>query len=464
MNKKNILYLLLFIQLFFFISCKKEKFNSSNNLQFSIDTLVFDTVFTTIGSTTQHFKVFNPDKKGVKIDEIELMGGSTSPFRINVDGVKGLLHQNLELEGEDSLYVFVEVKLQVNGQNLPMIVEDSIRFKTNGKNQYIKLAVWGQDAYFHYNEILSPQTNDTTWSADKPHVIYNYCAIDSAKTLHIAAGSNIHLHKNSMLYVYKGSLHVEGNKDQIVTFQGDRLEEFYDDVSGQWYGIYFHQAKSSTIQYALIKNGTAGIHLYGADSNNSTFTLHIQNTIIEKHASYGVFMFDGASVKMDNSIISNCGTYGFFLLKRGDFDINHCHILGYENNTSQSYAFAIKNHFVENQTNFVGDITLGKVYNTVIYGYEEDEIAFDTLNPEAQLELNFDFSYCVIKKKESSTSPLFNQIYWNNNPEFNDVENRDFTFLNTSILQQKGIQTTLDIDLLGNPRNNPPDIGAYELE
>ena len=67
-------------------SCNKWKGYSKENLSFSVDTIVFDTVFTTVGSTTKQFKIYNPSVKSVKIEEIELMGGSQSPFRINVDG------------------------------------------------------------------------------------------------------------------------------------------------------------------------------------------------------------------------------------------------------------------------------------------------------------------------------------------------------------------------------------------
>ena len=71
-----------------------------------------------------------------------------------------------------------------------MIVEDSIRFRTNGVDQYVKLAVWGQDAYFHYKDTNDDISNP--WFNDKPHVVYGYAAIDSAKTLTIPAGTDIY--------------------------------------------------------------------------------------------------------------------------------------------------------------------------------------------------------------------------------------------------------------------------------
>ena len=359
-------------------SCGKKNFLSKKNLEFSIDTLVFDTVFTTIGSTTKQFKIYNRENKPLKIEEIELMGGANSPFRLNVDGNMGSSLKNIEVLANDSLFAFVEVTLNVNGEILPMIVEDSIRFRTNGKDQYVNLAVWGQDAYFHYKDL-----NEGTWPNDKPHVIYGYAAIDSAKSLNIQAGTQIYLHKNSLLYVYKSTLNVQGTLGNEVVFQGDRLEPDYDEVTGQYYGIYFHEAKPSLIDYAIIKNGTAGIHLFSEDPNNSSYTLDLKNTNIQNQARYGVFIYSGAKVKAENSIISKNGTHALLVLEGGDFNFNHCNLLGYGN--SQNPAVGISNFYTDYSTSTtnVSSINEGKLYNCIVSGNLETELAIDTIQMAA---------------------------------------------------------------------------------
>lgn len=466
MKIKSLLILipLLFVALFN-SSCKKDQFISKGNLSFSVDTLIFDTVFTTIGSTTQQFKLYNPDKKkGINIQEIELMGGAASPFRINVDGLKGTYHSDIDVEAGDSLFVFVEVTLGVNNQSLPLVVEDSIRFRSNGKDQYVNLVVWGQDAYFHYKDIISPLANDTTWANDKPHVIYNYAAVDSAKTLHIPAGTHIHLHKNSTLFVYKGALNVEGTLDNEVIFEGDRLESFYEDVQGQWYGIYFLEARTSNINYAIIKNGIVGIRSDGSDATNTDYTVKIANTKILNHASYGVWSFKGSAIKMENSIISNCYQYGFFVVGAGIFNINHCNILGYGDSKDQNIAFAVKNYYTEFGQPFVGDIPEGKIYNSVIYGFQADEFALDTSNQQGTITLAFDFKNNLIKKETPVTSSMFSNITWNQDPGFIDYSKYDFTFSIGSVLNGKGFyfSGTVDKDILQQSRANPPDLGAIE--
>ena len=439
-------------------SCGKHIVLSKNHLSFSKDTVVFDTVFTTIGSTTQQFKIYNTDKKAIHIDEIELMGGTSSKFYMNVDGLKGTKLTDINIEGEDSLFVFVEVTLDPNGANLPLIIEDSIRFRTNGVDQFVKLAVWGQDAYFHYKDL-----NEGTWSNDKPHVIYGYAAIDSAKTLNIPAGTHIHMHKNAILYVYKSTLNIQGTLGNEVMIEGDRLEQDYKDVAGQFYGIYFQQARPCTIDYAIIKNGTAGVHLYSEDPTNTGYTLTMTNTIIKNQARYGVFIYAGAKVKAENCIVAKNGTHALFVLQGGDFNFNHCDLLGYGSSTNPAVGISnYYNDYTAGQTN-VSSIEEGKLYNCVVTGNLATEIAMDTIQMSGVV-LQFDFKNTVLRSEEIYTDSFYDaSIIWNGQATFTDPSNFDFTFGASSDLQGNGVSSSVVTDILGNPRNNPPDIGAIEM-
>lgn len=391
------------------------------------------------------------------------MGGTNSPFRVNMDGLMGTQFSDIELEGGDSLYTFVEVTLNVNSQTLPMILEDSIRFRTNGVDQYVKLAVWGQDAYFHYKD-----TNDdliNPWFNDKPHVIYGYAAVDSAKTLTIQAGTNVYLHKNAILYVYKGTLNINGTLNNEVTFQGDRLESLYDDVSGQYYGIYFQEARPSTIDYAIIKNGTSGVHLYSRDPSFGGYTVTITNTIIKNNARYGVFIYSGAKVKAENCVISKNGNHALLVLEGGDFFFNHCDLLGFASGESSTPAIGISNYYNDyaNGVTNVGSINEGKIYNSVIYGNQTSEIVFDTISDIA-ITLNFDIQSCLIKRVPAGTENYYMNIFWNNNPLFNNVAENDFTFtIGSDLNNNANPALSIPTDIKGNARSiTTPDIGAYE--
>ena len=137
-------------------SCRKENFlnDSGVKLQFSKDTVVFDTVFSTIGSTYRRFIVTNSYNQPIVVSQIRLGKGTASAYRMNVDGLSGVIVKDLEIPAKDSIYVFVEVTIDPTNANNPFVVEDKIHFVTNGNSQSVELAAWGQNAYFHYNEDL----------------------------------------------------------------------------------------------------------------------------------------------------------------------------------------------------------------------------------------------------------------------------------------------------------------------
>ena len=146
---KSVIFSTLIVLLFF--SCKKENFLSTqdNLLSFSTDTLLFDTVFTTVGSATRYVKVYNNDNVDIVINSVSLNKKSNSSFKINIDWEPNHTVENILLRSNDSLYIFSEVTIDPNNLNTPFIETDSIVFTYNNQIQYVTLTAWGRDAYFH---------------------------------------------------------------------------------------------------------------------------------------------------------------------------------------------------------------------------------------------------------------------------------------------------------------------------
>ncbi|MBK6524381.1 MAG: hypothetical protein IPG07_01840 [Crocinitomicaceae bacterium] len=375
----NYRLLILFVPLVFatLTGCKKDKIFSKDHLEFSNDSVLFDTVFTTIGSTTKRFKIYNNNNAKILVEEIELMGGANSPFRINIDGISGVYHEDVVIPKNDSLFAFVEVTLEVNNATNPLVISDSIRFLTNGLNQYVKLDVWGQDAYFHANEIVSG-----VWANDKPHVIYGvaavgYPGIDSNLNLTIPQGTDVFCHKNSTLLVYKSSLDIQGQLNNEVTFQGDRLESFYDDVPGQWWGIRLIEANQSSINYAIIKNGSVALQV---DSTQAALTLNLTNTIVENSDFFNFNVNAGSKVQVENCIFGDAGLYSVFLFAGGEFTFKNCHITNYWNGGRGGPGLAIKNWYEYEDVKYVRPIVNSRFDNCVIYGSALNELEVDTIS------------------------------------------------------------------------------------
>jgi hypothetical protein len=127
---KKLIPFIAFLGVLYF-SCQKEnEFDTSPNfeLQFSTDSIIFDTIFSGIGSTTRHLKVYNPSDKDVEIDQIYLAKANDSKYRINIDGKPSVNDENILLKAKDSLYLFVEVT--INTDQDALLEQDSIVFIT----------------------------------------------------------------------------------------------------------------------------------------------------------------------------------------------------------------------------------------------------------------------------------------------------------------------------------------------
>ena len=159
---------------------------------FSQDTVMFDTVFTTIGSASEAFRIVNLSPGRVLLEDITLEDQGDSPFRINVDGIPGPSVGGLELDEGDSLYVFVEVTIDPeNDYDLPFIVKDRIRVTLNGYSQYVQLIAYGQDAFFHGSPgAITTLDCNSNWSAQKPHVIYGVVGVAPDCDLSVEAGGS----------------------------------------------------------------------------------------------------------------------------------------------------------------------------------------------------------------------------------------------------------------------------------
>ncbi|SFT52695.1 hypothetical protein SAMN05216474_1091 [Lishizhenia tianjinensis] len=457
---KHYIYIILaFLSLnvAFFTSCKKKDILSSGGINFTTETLLFDTIFTTVGSTTLNFRIHNTENRPVKIDEILLMGESNSNFRINVDGISGDMHKDVIIPAKDSIYTFVEVTLDPNNGTNPLVIEDSIRFLVNGKYSYVLLAAWGQDAYFYNRDTISGILPN-----DKPHVVYSSVRVVDGQDLTIPAGTDFYLHKNAIFYVSESALNINGTVDEPVTFQGDRLEDFYDDVAGQYYGLYFDHAKTSTINHAIIKNGIAGIHIYETHPTNSDYTVKLYNSEISNHASYGLFNFDGGTIYGENLSVHSNGTYAYFSLKGGEFYFKQSNFLSYGGNASVAAAF--RNHY-EN----VGAHINGKMYNCILDATGDNAIGFDTLNDNLNSFIfDFEFDYCALKAKdEIDDDPRVSNILWNLFPGFENQAEKDFHLTAGSPFIDAGSTSfthSTGLDIEETPRTGVPDLGAYEFQ
>jgi hypothetical protein len=462
------LYLSL-LPAFLLVSCKKDKIlnDTSAKLEFSSEKILYDTVFTTIGSTTKYIKVYNRHSQKLIISSIRLGGGVSSRYRFNIDGIPGPVVRDLEIPAKDSLWVFVEVTINPNQQNTPLIVTDSLIFETNGNFQNVLLEAWGQDANYFNGQILCNQV----WNNNKPYLIYNSILVDSLCTLTINPGCKIHFHKGSALLV-KGTLIVNGDRNNKVVFQGDRLEAFYANAPDQWYGIWLmNGSRDNTINGAVIKNAFIGIR---ADTMNYSAnpTLSISNSQVTNHAAaclYGV----GSRIRAWNTIFANAGQYVAALAIGGDYNFYHCTFANYWTfDNRQTPTLLINNYYKDiNEVIQTRPLDSANFYNCIIYGDKEEELKLDR-STNTGPPFRYKFHHCNLKTQVSTPATNFISPVVNDPVYFRNPGNFDFRPGSLSNAINRGdmnvittfLNGNLNLDFAGLSRitDGPPDNGAFE--
>jgi len=472
--KKLAYILLLILALGYLFSCEDEKYLSSSDvkLRFSVDTVMFDTVFTTIGSTTQHLKIYNPYDQKLLISSVKLAKGETSNFRLNINGISANELLDLEIAPQDSLYIFVEVTVDPNGQNLPLVVKDSIVFVTNSNQQDVDLVAWGQDFKLIKREMLK----STTWTNEKPYLIYNYAFVDSNAVLTIEPGTKIYFHKDAGLYV-KGRVVAKGTVDNPILFQGDRLEDVYANVPDQWSGILLYSGSmSNEFSNVEIKNANIGLQV-GNIENEGFATVKLNNAKIQNMAYAGIFAMK-SDIVADNCLITNCGFYAVALLVGGNYEFTHSTIAnywgGYGLKARSTPALHIQNYLIidKDKPAYVGDLAKANFGNCIIAGNAIDGNEL-ILGKRADALFNFKFDRCLLQVADTfktSNADHFINILKGLDPKFVDPYKKyNFELDTLSPAKDAGklaIGRLLPTDLKGRDRLNDkgPDLGALERQ
>lgn len=442
-----------------------------SGLNFSVDTLMFDTIFTSIGSTTQNFRIYNPYEEDLTIEEIQLAGGDESSFRLNINGYADNQLTGVRVRAKDSLFVFVEVTIDPVGSNSPFVVADSVMIYTRERLQSVKLIAYGQDVVLLKKKWLETQT----FTKEKPYLIYDYIVVDSAQTLTIDPGARLFFHNEASLLVL-GTLDVKGTKEEPVLFAGHRLEEWYQDKPGQWGYIHLlPQSKGHSLNYAIIRNGLMGI-LADSVGLNGGGPLLIDNTKIEHVSNFGL-LAQSAGMKVTNSLFADCGTHSVAITVGGNYEFTHCTFANYFDWAYRTTpAVFINNYFVDEQEK-VNIVPLQKAsfLNCIVYGRNVSELGFDLKYPGGDkyaLKPNYLFSSSLIKVApdfDTSDENHFQNIIRDQDPFFINPAEYNYQLDTLSIAKDAGaVSYANDVptDILGNSRldDDGPDMGLYERQ
>lgn len=439
-------------------SCKKDFYASSQSdvLIFSSDTISFDTLFTEKGSVTQWVKIKNPCDGIVKINKISLASGENSRFFINVNGIPGPVVEDIEIASGDSLFVFIQTKLQEQKVDTILYHEEFLRVDYNSRVDAVVITAWGQDVE-NVSGILSA---NTVFTAKKPYVVYDSLVVGEGATLVVEAGARIYMHYNANIIVH-GSLKIQGSKDSIVTITSDRLEQTYQLLPGQWGSIIFtNSSHDNEVSYAMIKNGVNGLFFQGDESHQ--ISCLVANSQISNMSGNGLYAV-GSRVTSYNSVFANCEYYVVAVLG-GWFQGIHNTIYNEGTARGRKYYPSLQVSDYKNDTCFIA-LENALLSNSIVVGSMTNEISMDAQNGDNSLPCMI--QYCLLRDTYTNSD----SSYYKNNTFYDKGKSlfKTGTFYLDSLSQAMNIgnleiATLHPLDILCNSRiaDSTPDVGAIE--
>lgn len=473
-------YLFLFLTLATVIltACREEQVSADPTLSltFSRDTLRFDTVFTTAGSSTQIVMVYNRNRHAVRIDRVS---NSTPYFRLNLDGENDPARlNNIVLNGGDSIYLFVRATVGEQHSDAPVYITDSIVFALNDHEQKLRMEVCGQDVHLVRNDNRHTRVTDYHFTSNRPYLIFDTLTITG--TTRMDAGATLYMHSGAVLNSM-GDVRARGTLEHPIRITSDRMDRLFEHVpyrmaSGQWEGWYIndttHAARLDTINYVEIRNGNIGLYVW-SDAPDRRRQVVLSNSLIHNHALYGVVLRNTDAVVW-NTQISNCASYCLFI-SGGKHQLTHNTIasyFGYPYTTVNIHTTGREDVAAVflNLLNKDDAPTEVKMYNCIVAGARTNNLVVATPLPEhytGELAGNYlamdtlPFPWCHDNVYAQEEDTVFRNIH------YLYKEYKDYDFRPDSVSKARGIArpeytSPYPTDRLGTPRTEPIDAGCYQ--
>ena len=450
------LILILFIAAAF-LGCDPLANPVSGPVSFSSDTIAFDTVFSTVGSVTMEFRAINRGNDPLLIDRIYLGGGTGSPFRLNIDGVPSVSSGKIILAHGDSLFVFVDVTIDPLNEVNPVAVLDSVVFESGSYTGRVILEAWGQDIWLIEDE----QTGTASWTEGKPYVITGSFLVDTTATLSLGPGTRVYFHHNAGMTV-AGSLIADGTAEKPVLFATDRLEHVYDDVPGQWKGIYFLDcSRNNSLSHTEVRNAVIALSVSG--TRLSVPDISLTGTRL-MHNSVASLVASNANILAVNSLFAHSGFSTVSLTEGGIYDFIHCTM-------ANRWEYSFRSEpvmFIGKGEGILPDVS---VVNTAITGTLNNELFIDAVPSDVTGMFIADSSLIKVDTTGSDwyISGLFKEVQTTPLPRYIDESVYDYRPDTLSPLidhagKSEALLYPFDIRNKPRPTGAGTDIGAFERQ
>lgn len=427
----------------------------SDQPEFSVDTLKFGQQFSGEMTVTHRLMVYNRYNKVMSISDISLPAGESSVFRLNVDGQTGSRFSNIEIRPNDSIYVLVSARLNLNNSYDPVIVAEKLDFVTNGVRRSVVLTAESQDVETLRDPVID---SDTRWDATHPRRIYGTLRVAPGATLTLGEGVSLYFHDKARLEV-EGSLVSLGSAEAPVEMRGDRLGSVVGDISfdlmaSQWDGVRFAPSSADNrLEFTEIRNTSSGVEVDSTElslvncrlRNSASNVLRSNFSRIEAvgcefaESAGSPVVLHGGEALICNSTLSNY--YLFSVISGALIGLEHTDP-DHDDESGQPYLSA-------------------RIENSILYG-SSSELSLKNLDATDVTLYN-----CLLRSA-GSNDDRFIDCYFDTDPMFYTVRAEylfDYRLRPESLAIGLSRQSSLPLpttDFYGAPRSNPAPLGAYE--
>ena len=454
-----------------FSSCIEDGVTTAASDQpaFSTDTVRLGTLFTLDASPTKRFIVYNRHDKGLNISSIAFADDPDKHFRLNVDGISGREFHNVEIRGNDSIFIFVEVTLPENGKNIAVDLISHIEFQTNGVSSRLPVKASGRDVTRLRGNTRF--TANASLSAEKPYQVFDSIVVEEGATLTVPAGAELFFHDDARIVVH-GTLRVDGTAEKPVAMTGDRSGFVaaaipYEIMSGQWRGLEFSPTSTAnTISHASIRNSAEGIVLDHVHSGGTEPALRITNSQVRNTKGYVI------EALYSDVVAAGCeftdASLGIALLAGGNHTFSHCTFANYYLFTALGGPALQFIHVSADDADSEVDsetypYITANITNSIIYG-NGDDLSHGDLKDTGIFLTN-----CLLKSSGTNDDNFINCL-WDTDPlYFTDREAYIFDYrlrAGSPAIGAGDPSLTLPAtatDRFGTPRSpSAPALGAYE--
>ncbi len=401
----------IFLLLVALSSCKDDEITTDPQyrLEFSADTISFDTIFGGYTTPYQTLKVYNNSGERIKIASINY--SSSNPyFMVNINGRNSHNVANIEIADGDSMSIFVQTNGECSGSEVPFALFDSITFSYNGNTDYVYLSAFSETPIVLDHFIVS---SDTTLSSTQPYFVKDTLKVEEGATLNIEAGVRLYFNNGASLYV-DGKLNCNGTVEKPIEmryFRGDDVlkDTKYYLAPGNWQGVWLSQ-KSGDCNI-LSTNIIGAYRCLVVDSAFVDRKVTIGNSQIY-NAKQGTLISEASNIYAYNTIFANGGYYNVFLTD-GKYLFNHCTIasfLDFGLSGRKPALYLDKNDSISVELN-----------NSILCGSKVCDIDNKAHNLKDSINGNtfrLDIACCAISQKDSLTGTNNYGNKWNVDTKF----------------------------------------------